>query len=207
MTDEDAPSPNRFAREVSAVAPKVGNDLATVSFELRGETYVLHVVEGPGADTVGFLGFATDFARTRMLRFALHGSLIERLNDLPRLPDQRSIVHRYRPIGDTQPVEAVVERSTAVFSTVRAANGVDPDAAAVAYDLVGGERVSVAITAYHRGWYWDLLLNVVALLIWALRQIRRGGEAIELSVEQEVGQAGSLFHVSGTVAFRESLSG
>jgi len=206
MTDEQAPSPHRFAREVSAVAPKPGHDLATASFQLDGETYVLHVVEGPAADTVGFLGIATNFERTRLVRFALHGSLVERLDDLPRVQQHQSTVsHRVRPSGNTQQADTVVERATTVFSSLRAANGIDPEAAIVAYDLLGGERVSATITGYRRGWYWDLVVIVVALAIAILRAGRRPGEPIEVAVEQEA--AGSLFEVAGAVSFRESLSG
>jgi hypothetical protein len=205
MTDDETRPNHRFAREVSAVAPKPGHDLATASFQLGDETYALHVVEGPAADAVGFLGIATNFERSRVLRFALHGSLVERLDDLPRVQYQPTVTHRILPFGDTLPSDAVVERATTVFSSLRAANGVDPEAAIVGYELVGGERVSATITGYQRGWYWDLVVVVVALAIAALRTGRRAGEAIEVTVEQELG--GSLFQVSGAVSLRESLSG
>jgi hypothetical protein len=99
----------------------------------------------------------------------------------------------------------VVEQATTVFSNLRAANGVDPEAAMVAYDLVGGDRVSVAITGYQRGWYWDLLIVVVGIAIAVLIAPRAAGDAIEVTIEQEAG--GSVFQVSGAVGFRESLSG
>lgn len=205
MTVDETPPNHRFAREVSAVAPKPGHDLATASFQIGEETFTLHVVEGPAADAVGFLGIATNFERTRVLRFALAGPLVERLDDLPRVQHQSMVTHRIRPIGDTLPADAVVERATTVFSSLRAANGVDPEAAIVAYDLFGGERMSATITGYHRGWYWDLVIIAVALAIAAIRAGRRAGEAIEVTVEQELG--GSLFEVSGAVSFRDSLRG
>jgi hypothetical protein len=206
MTDDQASSPHRFAREVSALAPKPGHDLATASFQLGDESFVLHVVEGPEGDAVGFLGFATDFRRARLVRFGLHGSLVERLDDLPRVQQHESTVaHRIRLPGDSQPAYAVFERATTVFSSLRAANGVDPEAAIVRYDLPDGEHVSATITGYHRGWYWDLVVVVVALAIAVLRAGRRDDEEIEVTVEQEAGA--STFEVSGAVRFRESLSG
>lgn len=207
MTDDQASPHHRFAREVSAGAPKPGHDLATAAFHLGDETYLLHVVEGPLADTVGFLGMATNFDRTRLVRFALHGPLVERLDDLPRSHTQPTVTHRVRPFEErlTQAQASAVERATTVFSTMRAANGVDPEAAVVAYDLVGGERVVATITGYHRGWYWDLVIVLVGLAIAILRAGRRAGEVVELTVEQEL--AGSVHEVSGGVAVRESLSG
>jgi hypothetical protein len=202
MTEEPASSQYRFAREVSAAAPKPGHDLATASFQIGDDTYVLHVVEGPAADTVGFLGYATDFARSRIVRFALHGSLIERLDDLPRTHLLTTVTHRLSPVGDR---DVVVERATTVFSNLRAANGVDPESAIVAYDLIGGERVIVTITGYHRGWYWELVINVIALAIVALLAGRTAGETIEATIEQDAG--GSVYRVSGAATFRESLSG
>jgi len=205
MTDEGTQLNYRFARAVSAVAPKPGHDLATASFQLGDESFVLHVVEGPHANSVGFLGLATNFERTRVLRFALHGSLIERLDDLPRASLHPVVTHRFTPRGRTQASDLVVERVATVFSNLRAANGVDPEAALVAYQLAGGERVSVAITGYQRGWYWDLLITAVAFAILVLLAPREEGEAIEVGVEQEAG--GSLFQVAGSLRFRESLSG
>lgn len=205
MTDDVTTPNHRFARAVAAVAPKPGHDLATASFQLGDESFVLHVVEGPAADAVGFLGIATNFERTRLLRFALHGSLIERLDDLPRASQQPSVTHRFRPGGRTQAADLVVERVTTVFSNLRAANGVDPEAAMVAYELAGGERVSVAITGYQRGWYWDLLIIVVAFAIAVLVSPRPAGDTMEVTVEQEA--PGSLVQVSGSLGFRESLSG
>ena len=205
MTDDATPPNHRFARAVSAVAPKPGHDLATASFQLRDESFVLHVVEGPAADSVGFLGIATNFDRTRLLRFALHGSLIERLDDLPRASQHPTVTHRFSPGGRSQASDMVVERATTVFSNLRAANGVDPEAAMVAYELAGGERVAVAITGYQRGWYWDLLIIAVAFAILVLLVPRAEREAIEVTVEQQAGA--SLFQISGSLGFRESLSG
>lgn len=205
MTEDREPPHYRFAREVSAAAPKPGHDLATASFQLGDETYVLHVVEGPRADTVGFLGFATDFDRTRLVRFALHGTLVERLDDLPRAHHQPALRHLIRPLDENVPSGAFVfERATTVFSGLRAANGVDPEAAIVAYDLVGGGRATATITGYQRGWYWELVIVVVGLAIAAIAAGRTAGEPIQVTVEQEAG--GSLFQVSGAVAYRESLS-
>lgn len=205
MTDDVTSPTHRFARAVSAVAPKPGHDLATASFQLGDESFVLHVVEGPAADSIGFLGIATNFERTRLLRFALHGSLIERLDDLPRASQHPAVTHRFSPRGRTQASDIVVERVTTVFSNLRAANGVDPEAAMVAYDLGGGERVSVAITGYQRGWYWDVLIIAVAFAIVLLVAPREEGDPIEVTVEQEAGA--SRFQVSGSLRFRESLSG
>jgi hypothetical protein len=204
MTDEGTPPTYRFARAVSTVAPKPGHDLATASFQLGDESFVLHVVEGPSADSVGFIGVATTFERTRLLRFALRGSLIERLDDLPRASAFPAVTHRFSPSGRTQASDLVVERVITVFSNLRAANGVDPEAALVAYELAGGERVSVAITGYQRGWYWDLLIIAVAFAIVVLVAPREEGDAVEVTVEQEAG--GSLFQVSGSLGFRSSLS-
>jgi hypothetical protein len=206
MTDDQSSSPHRFAREVSALAPKPGHDLATASFRLGDETYVLHVVEGPDADAVGFLGFTTDFRRARVVRFALHGSLVERLDDLPRVQQYASrVTHGIRLTGDRQPSFPLFERATTVFSNLRAANGIDPEAAIVRYDLPGGEHVSATITGYHRGWYWDLVVVVVALAIAVLRAGRSDDDEIDVTVEQEAG--GSTFEVSGAARFRESLTG
>ena len=205
MTDEGTSPNHRFARAVSAVAPKPGHDLATASFQLGDESFVLHVVEGPHANSVGFLGLATNFERTRVLRFALHGSLIERLDDLPRASQFPAATHRFSPAGRAQASDLVVERAITVFSNLRAANGVDPEAAMVAYELVGGERVSVAITGYQRGWYWDLLIVALAFVIAVLVAPREEGDGVEVTVEQEAG--GSLFQVSGSLMFRESLRG
>jgi len=204
--DEQASSHYRFAREVSAAAPKPGHDLATASFQLDGDAYVLHVVEGPRADTVGFLGISTNFERTRQVRFALHGSLVERLDDLPRAHTQPQVTHRVRPPEEreAQAWSPVVEQSTTVFGSLRAANGIDPESAIVAYDLPG-ERVVATITGYHRGWYWDLVIVVVGLAIAFLRAGRRVGEPVQVTVEQEL--AGAVHEVSGAVAVRESLSG
>jgi|SRR5690242_15178147 hypothetical protein len=207
--DEQASSHYRFAREVSAAAPKPGHDLATASFQLDGDAYVLHVVEGPSADTVGFLGISTNFERTRQVRFALHGSLIERLDDLPRSHTQPLVTHRVLPTEEreaqAQAYSPVVEQATTVFGSLRAANGVDPESALVAYDLPGGRRVVAAITGYHRGWYWDLVIVVVGLAIALLVAGRRTGEPVQVTVEQEL--AGSVHEVSGSVGVRESLSG
>jgi hypothetical protein len=205
MTDDVTPPNHRFARAVSAIAPKPGHDLATASFQLRDESFVLHVVEGPDADSVGFLGLATNFERTRALRFGLHGSLIEHLDDLPRASQHPMATYRFGTRGRSQASDLVVERVTAVFSNLRAANGVDPEAAMVAYELAGGERVPVAITGYQRGWYWDLLIISVAFAIVVLVAAREEGGAIEVTVEQEAG--GAVFQVSGSIEFRESLRG
>lgn len=205
MADEPA-SMHRFAREVSAAAPKPGHDLATTSFQLEGETYVLHVVEGPRADTVGFLGFATNFDRTRLVRFALRGPLVERLDDLPRVQQQSSVSHRMGPVRQAPSQEAMpVERATTVFSSMRGPNGIDPESAIVAYDLVGGERVVATITGYRRGWYWDLVIVVIGLAIAIIVSGRSTGEAVEVAVEQELG--GARFQVAGSVSLGESLSG
>src|SRR5262249_54011889 len=145
--------------------------------------------------------------RTRMLRFSVHGPLIERLNDLPRQPYQPVLTHRFRPIGDGPASDVVIAAATAVFSNVRAADRMDPDSAAVAYDLFDGERVTAAITGYQRGWYWELLVVSVGLAIWVNSALPGDGQAIELTVEQQAGGADSLFEVSGAVAYRASLSG
>jgi hypothetical protein len=208
MSDEGTQPNYRFARAVSTVAPKPGHDLATASFQLGDESFVLHVVEGPAADSVGFIGVATNFDRSRVLRFALHGSLIERVDDLPRASHFPTATYRFRPGRRAQAsdlVDLVVERAIAVFSNLRAANGIDPEAAMVAYELAGGERVSVAITGYQRGWYWDLLIIAVAFAIAVLLAPREEGVPIEVAIEQEAG--GSLFEVSGSLRFRESLTG
>jgi hypothetical protein len=140
-----------------------------------------------------------------MLRFALHGSLIERLDDLPRASQHAAATHRLSAVGRTQASDLVVERVSTVFSNLRAANGVDPEAAMVAYELAGGERVSVAITGYQRGWYWDVLIIAVAFVIALLVAPRAEGDSVEVTVEQEAG--GSRFQVTGSLGFRESLSG
>ena len=65
--------------------------------------------------------------------------------------------------------------------------------------------MSVAITGYQRGWYWDLLIVAVAFVIALFVAPREEGDGVDVTIEQEAG--GSLFQVSGSLGFRESLRG
>lgn len=205
MADVQNPSPFRFARQVAPSAPKPGHHLATASFQMDKELFILWVIEGPPNDAFGFLGMASSFEATRKLRFAIRGPLIERLNDLPQPPFERGLVYRFSPTAGGEQERIVLQQATTVFSGLRAENRADPDSAAVAYDLFGGVRVLAAITGFQRGWYWQVLTPAVGLAIWALRTNPADGQAIELSVQQDSDGVGGRVAVTGTVTFRDSI--
>jgi hypothetical protein len=73
------------------------------------------MIEGPDNDACGFLGMATDFHRTQVLRFGFRGSLIERLNDLPYSPDHHGARYSFRQMHDGKPSPIVVEAATTVL--------------------------------------------------------------------------------------------
>lgn len=205
MADVPDLTPHRFARQVAPTAPKPGHHLATVSFALDREGIILWLVEGPGNDAFSFLGMATDFERTRILRFSVQGSLIERVNDLPRSPYDRALSYRFRPEIEDDASRLLLENATVVFSGLRSPNRADPDSAALAFDLAAGERVVAAVTGYQRGWYWQTVIVAVSLGIWATRVVPGDGEGVRLEVEQDSGGPAQRFAVTGGVTYRESI--
>jgi hypothetical protein len=206
MADVPNPTPHRFARQVAPTAPKPGHHLATLSFGLGNENTILWLIEGPGNDAFSFLGMATDFERTRILRFSVQGSLIERINDLPRSPYDRTLIYRFRPESDEDASRLRLQSATVVFSGMRSANGVDPDSAALAFDLGGDQRVLASVTGYQRGWYWQTVVVAVSMGVWAVRVGPTDGESLRLEVEQDSGP-GQRFAVLGGVTYSESIMG
>lgn len=205
MADVHNPSPFRFAREVAPNAPKPGHHLATASFQMGKDAFVLWVIEGPPNDAFSFLGFSTNFETTRKLRFAIRGPLIEKLNDLPQSTFDRGLSYRFRPAGDEQPSRLLLDRATTVFSSLRSPNRIDPDSAAIAYELVGGDRVVAMVTGYQRGWYWQAITPAIGLAIWALRTDAKEGDTVRLAVEQDSEGPAGRFEVTGTAIYRESI--
>jgi|SRR2546423_3234609 hypothetical protein len=224
MADNETP-PLRFARDVAASAPKPGFHLATISLDLRGESVILWVIEGPDNDTVGMLGMRTDFRRTRLLRFSVRGSLLEGLNGLYPLPSDRGFVINFYGEDDSRPSPIGVERADVVFSSLRAYDRADPDSAAVRYSLSaerrgeeagkesGGEareggRVIAAVTGYQRGWAYHPVITAGACALWVLETRPEEGTSVDVTVRLDLGtEPGRYFEVSGDVLVSYSVMG
>jgi hypothetical protein len=207
----------RFARDVAASAPKPGFHLATISLDLRGESVILWVIEGPDNDSVGLLGMRTDFQRTRLLRFSVRGSLLEALNGMYPLPSDRGLVMHFYGEDDSEPSPIGVERADVVFSSLRAYDRPDPDSAAVRYTMSSsktgepagndsaslereGARVIAAITGYQRGWAYHPVITAGACALWVLERRPEEGSSVDLSVRLDLGsEPGRFFEVSGDV--------
>jgi hypothetical protein len=211
MAGEQEDTEYRFTRDVRQVAPRVGHHLGTGVFQLGNEEVIVWLVEGPQNDSVGVIGMATDFERTRLMSFAFHGPLFEQLNQLPPAPYDRGLRLRFRGLGD-QPSPVLVERADVVFSNLRAAGNPDPDSAAIAYRLRGDQgaaRVLVALTGYQRGWLIFAAIVALALVVWVERSRPSSveGREVALAVEEEREGPGGRFRVEGTIAQRASLMG
>jgi hypothetical protein len=205
----------RFARDVAAGAPKPGFHLATMCLDLKGESVILWVIEGPDNDSVGMLGMRTDFERTRLLRFSVRGSLFEALNGMYPLPSDRGLVMNFFGDDDSQPSPLGVDRADIVFSSLRAYERQDPDSAAVRYSLsgqtaaesagggtAGGERedgrVVAAITGYQRGWAYHPIITAGACALWVLDRRPEEGTSLDVTVQLDFGtEPGRFFEVSG----------
>ena len=204
MVDEASRSQYRFERDVRERAPKPGHHLATASYVLGGESVVLWVVEGPENDAMGFIGMATDFTRTRLLRFSLRGSLIEQLNGLPSSPCDRRLTYRFSNDWPSKSPSIVVKDAISVFSSVRAPGRAEPDGAAVAYSLETGDQVVAAITGYQRGWYWQVVVVSVGLSLWVMRDNPAEGAMVVVTCQQDAGRPEGVYEVSGAVTYRAS---
>ena len=203
MPDNQPTSQHRFERSVVATAPKPGHQLAQAAFQLADQSVILSVIEGPGNDALGFSGMATNFERTRLLRFGVRGSLWERVCELPRSPQEPSVHQVFRhPRGeDSSPIGVAEARM--VFSSLRAAGRPDADSAAVSYLLTDGQAVRPAVTGYQRGWYWEHVTVGIATAIWVLRADPVEGQQVTLTVEHVVG--GERFEVTGAITYRDSI--
>jgi hypothetical protein len=204
MPDDQHTPQYRFERAVHATAPKPGHHLATAAFQLDDRSVILSVIEGPENDALGFSGMATDFDRTRLLRFGIRGPLLERLCELPHSPAEQTQRQVFRHPKGEDPSPIGVDGARVVFSSLRAANRADADSAAVAYMLPDGGQVRAALTGYQRGWYWGHVTVGIAVAIWVLRADPVDGQHVTLSVEQVASNDGR-FEVSGAIAYRDSI--
>ncbi|MEM6794408.1 MAG: hypothetical protein AAF725_10520 [Acidobacteriota bacterium] len=153
MTIQEHPSQDvrhhRHARDTSTMAPKPGHHLGTASFTVGDQSVILWLIEGPENDTISVNAMLSDFDLTRYLRFRIEGTAIEALNDLPFSPAQPRLELELEVLGtsDLQPTSALI-----LFSTMRAPNGRDPDAAIARFHTESRGDLVLFITELRRGW-------------------------------------------------------
>jgi hypothetical protein len=186
----------RFARDVGLYAPKRGQHLVTASFQVGDEACVAYGMEGPWTNTVSFRGMATNFERTRLWRRRLTGSIIEQLKEIHHTPQAPQLVARLEALdSNISPLD--VREVKVLFSSVRAPNEIDADAAIVRFEMMNGEKTSAWLTNHSRGWLWSLVLIVVTFLLRFSVDAPEEGTALNRAVEFDVPGGFTPLRISG----------
>jgi hypothetical protein len=163
---------HRFARDVSALAPKPGHLLGTVGFSYRGTSYSLAIIEGAPNDTASIIGISTDFTSLTSVRFGLEGDIMGKLHDLPSDPRALGMTLEfsgaYSPFGDDYAQVAFpIQSAKVVFTRIRAANGIDPDGAIVRLKLTSNEEIIADLAGFKRGWEIGCWIVIVVIAVAA----------------------------------------
>lgn len=204
----------RFARDVSAYAPKPGHHLVTASFQLGDEACLLYAIEGPANNSMSFRGMAMSSRGIRLFRYSVHGSLVDQLKEIHHVPQGLELVVRFPTVGDGERSRFDVSEALIAFSSVQAPNRVDADAAIASVKIHGqagpsGEPPAplyVWFTNHSRGWIWGLVIILCLISIQFVAEVPEEGAVLDRAVEVDVPGGFAPFRINGQLQFQSTIA-